>query len=73
MYVYFDLVGPEATIMESPVYAAGAEVAVMSCVVQGSPLSAAFWRDLDGRQIKANWKYLVSQVIVYITRILYFI
>ncbi|XP_060563458.1 opioid-binding protein/cell adhesion molecule homolog [Ruditapes philippinarum] len=53
--------GPEATIMESPVYAAGAKVAVMSCVVQGSPLIAAYWRDLRGKQIKANWRYLVMQ------------
>ncbi|XP_045216679.2 hemicentin-2-like [Mercenaria mercenaria] len=55
---------PEVTVMEPEVYAAGGEVAVMSCVVQGSPLYGTYWTmgtDVYGKPIKANWKYLVMQ------------
>ncbi|KAL4228164.1 hypothetical protein ACF0H5_013598 [Mactra antiquata] len=53
---------PEVDVMSPVVYAKQGEAAVLSCVVQGSPLVDVYWTDNDDKRISTSWKYLINEV-----------
>jgi hypothetical protein len=62
---FFSIVKPDVTVMEQEVFAEKTDSVNMSCAVQASPLSEAYWvqganPDGNGTPLKNNWKYRVS-------------
>ncbi|KAL4228168.1 hypothetical protein ACF0H5_013602 [Mactra antiquata] len=58
----FLAVEPEVDVMSPVVYAKQGEAAVLSCVVQGSPLVDVYWTDKDGNRNSTWWKYLIQKI-----------
>ncbi|KAL4228169.1 hypothetical protein ACF0H5_013603 [Mactra antiquata] len=53
---------PEVDVMSPVVYAKQGEAAVLSCVVQGSPLVDVYWTDKGGNRNSTWWKYWIQTI-----------